>query len=98
MIAELPIHFFNHVAVKRIGDHIGRTVRLDLATKKEHRLDTLVSVWRWISLNPCWGSIWLMTKYCMLNMRASIISASLVVCTAPSENQTNDWGQGGAGS
>ncbi|CAN1140306.1 hypothetical protein LINPERHAP1_LOCUS16236 [Linum perenne] len=29
---KLPVHFFNHTAVTRIGNHIGQTVRLDLAT------------------------------------------------------------------
>ncbi|CAN1132894.1 hypothetical protein LINPERHAP2_LOCUS7322, partial [Linum perenne] len=31
-LPKLPIHFFNQTAVTRIGNHIGRTVRLDLAT------------------------------------------------------------------
>ncbi|CAN1181380.1 hypothetical protein LINPERHAP2_LOCUS35350 [Linum perenne] len=36
-LPRLPIHYFNPVAVKRIGDHIGRIVRLDLATKEGAR-------------------------------------------------------------
>ncbi|CAN1154381.1 hypothetical protein LINPERHAP2_LOCUS19982 [Linum perenne] len=36
-LPRLPIHYFNPVAVKRIGDHIGKTVRLDLATKEGAR-------------------------------------------------------------
>ncbi|CAN1166056.1 hypothetical protein LINPERHAP2_LOCUS26518 [Linum perenne] len=36
-LPRLPIHYFNEVAVKRIGDHIGRTVRMDLATKEGAR-------------------------------------------------------------
>ncbi|CAN1177541.1 hypothetical protein LINPERHAP2_LOCUS33151, partial [Linum perenne] len=31
-LPRLPIHYFNRVAVSRIGNFIGRTVRLDLAT------------------------------------------------------------------
>ncbi|CAN1157803.1 hypothetical protein LINPERHAP2_LOCUS21761 [Linum perenne] len=36
-LPKLPIHFFNPVAVGRIGDYIGKTVRLDLATKDGSR-------------------------------------------------------------
>ncbi|CAN1743735.1 hypothetical protein LINPERHAP1_LOCUS1891 [Linum perenne] len=36
-LPKLPIHFFNHTAVTRIGNHIGKTVRLDLATKEGAR-------------------------------------------------------------
>ncbi|CAN1280011.1 hypothetical protein LINPERPRIM_LOCUS17256 [Linum perenne] len=31
-LPKLPIHFFNKTSISRIGDHIGRTVRLGLAT------------------------------------------------------------------
>ncbi|CAN1822935.1 hypothetical protein LINPERHAP1_LOCUS30163, partial [Linum perenne] len=31
-LPKLPIHFFNELAITRIGNSIGRTVRLDLAT------------------------------------------------------------------
>ncbi|CAN1762671.1 hypothetical protein LINPERHAP1_LOCUS8480, partial [Linum perenne] len=31
-LPKLPIHFFNQTAITRIGNHIGRTIRLDLAT------------------------------------------------------------------
>ncbi|CAN1132748.1 hypothetical protein LINPERPRIM_LOCUS30245 [Linum perenne] len=30
-LPKLPIHYFNSMAVHRIGNYIGRTVRLDLA-------------------------------------------------------------------
>ncbi|CAN1170260.1 hypothetical protein LINPERHAP2_LOCUS28894 [Linum perenne] len=36
-LPKLPIHFFNEVAVSRIGNCIGRTVRLDLATTEGTR-------------------------------------------------------------
>ncbi|CAN0880876.1 hypothetical protein LINGRAHAP2_LOCUS13898 [Linum grandiflorum] len=36
-LPKLPIHYFNNVAVSRIGDYIGRTVRLDLATEEGAR-------------------------------------------------------------
>ncbi|CAN1141423.1 hypothetical protein LINPERHAP2_LOCUS12491, partial [Linum perenne] len=36
-LPRLPIHYFHSGAVKRIGDHIGRTVRLDLATTEGAR-------------------------------------------------------------
>ncbi|CAN1279796.1 hypothetical protein LINPERPRIM_LOCUS17171 [Linum perenne] len=36
-LPKLPIHFFNTTAVARIGNHIGKTVRLDLATKEGAR-------------------------------------------------------------
>ncbi|CAN1809758.1 Putative ribonuclease H protein At1g65750 [Linum perenne] len=36
-LPKLPIQFFNHTAVERIGNHIGRTVRLDLATAEGTR-------------------------------------------------------------
>ncbi|CAN1776648.1 hypothetical protein LINPERHAP1_LOCUS13716 [Linum perenne] len=36
-LPKLPIHFFNPLAVERIGNHIGRTVRMDLATKEGAR-------------------------------------------------------------
>ncbi|CAN1726174.1 hypothetical protein LINPERHAP1_LOCUS397 [Linum perenne] len=36
-LPRLPIHFFNELAVTRIGNHIGRTVRLDLATSEGAR-------------------------------------------------------------
>ncbi|CAN1177268.1 hypothetical protein LINPERHAP2_LOCUS33000, partial [Linum perenne] len=31
-LLKLPIHYFNQVAVTRIGNCIGKTIRLDLAT------------------------------------------------------------------
>ncbi|CAN1147964.1 hypothetical protein LINPERHAP2_LOCUS16178 [Linum perenne] len=37
-LPKLPIQFFNHQAIERIGNHIGRTVRLDLATSEGDRL------------------------------------------------------------
>ncbi|CAN1141085.1 hypothetical protein LINPERHAP2_LOCUS12257 [Linum perenne] len=36
-LPKLPIHYFNNLAVTRIGNHIGRTVRLDLATTEGAR-------------------------------------------------------------
>ncbi|CAN1121690.1 hypothetical protein LINPERHAP2_LOCUS905, partial [Linum perenne] len=36
-LLKLPIHYFNSVAVSRIGKNIGRTVRLDLATSEGSR-------------------------------------------------------------
>ncbi|CAN1299172.1 Uncharacterized protein At4g02000 [Linum perenne] len=36
-LPKLPIHYFNEVAVSRIGNCIGRTVRLDLATAEGTR-------------------------------------------------------------
>ncbi|CAN1317244.1 hypothetical protein LINPERPRIM_LOCUS30370 [Linum perenne] len=36
-LPKLPIHFFNPLAVERIGNHIGRTVWMDLATKEGAR-------------------------------------------------------------
>ncbi|CAN1824671.1 hypothetical protein LINPERHAP1_LOCUS30861 [Linum perenne] len=36
-LPKLPIHFLNATAVTRIGNHIGRTVRLDLATAEGAR-------------------------------------------------------------
>ncbi|CAN1136440.1 Uncharacterized protein At4g02000 [Linum perenne] len=36
-LPKLPIHYFNKVAVSRIGDSIGKTVRLDLATAEGSR-------------------------------------------------------------
>ncbi|CAN1181770.1 hypothetical protein LINPERHAP1_LOCUS19619 [Linum perenne] len=36
-LPKLPIHYFNSVAVSRIGNFIGKTVRLDLATKEGSR-------------------------------------------------------------
>ncbi|CAN1162592.1 hypothetical protein LINPERHAP2_LOCUS24586 [Linum perenne] len=36
-LPKLPIHFFNKLVVSRIGDCIGRTVRLDLATAEGAR-------------------------------------------------------------
>ncbi|CAN1132975.1 hypothetical protein LINPERHAP2_LOCUS7379 [Linum perenne] len=36
-LPKLPIHYFNQVAVSMIGNFIGRTVRLDLATSKGAR-------------------------------------------------------------
>ncbi|CAN1181979.1 hypothetical protein LINPERHAP2_LOCUS35739 [Linum perenne] len=34
---KLPIHYFNHTAVNRIGNHIGKTIRMDLATSEGAR-------------------------------------------------------------
>ncbi|CAN1176561.1 hypothetical protein LINPERHAP2_LOCUS32599 [Linum perenne] len=36
-LPKLPVHYFNNLAVTRIGNHIGRTVRLDLATQEGAR-------------------------------------------------------------
>ncbi|CAN1225220.1 hypothetical protein LINPERPRIM_LOCUS2449, partial [Linum perenne] len=36
-LPKLPIHYFNSVAVSRIGNFIGRTMRLDLATEEGSR-------------------------------------------------------------
>ncbi|CAN1797504.1 hypothetical protein LINPERHAP1_LOCUS21292, partial [Linum perenne] len=36
-LPKLPIHYFNHVAVNRIGNHIGRTIQMDLATAEGAR-------------------------------------------------------------
>ncbi|CAN1129317.1 hypothetical protein LINPERHAP2_LOCUS5155 [Linum perenne] len=36
-LPKLPIQFFNWLAVERIGNHIGKTVRLDLATSEGAR-------------------------------------------------------------
>ncbi|CAN1801921.1 hypothetical protein LINPERHAP1_LOCUS23160, partial [Linum perenne] len=36
-LPQLPIHFFNTTTVTRIGNHIGRTIRLDLATAEGAR-------------------------------------------------------------
>ncbi|CAN1763200.1 hypothetical protein LINPERHAP1_LOCUS8726 [Linum perenne] len=36
-LPKLPIHYFNNVAVTRIGNYIGKTVRLDLATTEGTR-------------------------------------------------------------
>ncbi|CAN1152854.1 hypothetical protein LINPERHAP2_LOCUS19015 [Linum perenne] len=36
-LPKLPIHFFNHTAVNRIGNHIGKTIRMDLATAEGAR-------------------------------------------------------------
>ncbi|CAN1158503.1 hypothetical protein LINPERHAP2_LOCUS22176 [Linum perenne] len=36
-LPNLPIQYFNHRAVERIGNHIGRTIRLDLATAEGAR-------------------------------------------------------------
>ncbi|CAN1228706.1 hypothetical protein LINPERPRIM_LOCUS3005 [Linum perenne] len=36
-LPRLPIHYFNELAVTRIGNHIGRTVRLDMATAEGAR-------------------------------------------------------------
>ncbi|CAN1176766.1 hypothetical protein LINPERHAP2_LOCUS32719 [Linum perenne] len=36
-LPKLPIHYFNQVAVNRIGNYIGRTVRMDLATSEGAR-------------------------------------------------------------
>ncbi|CAN1156901.1 hypothetical protein LINPERHAP2_LOCUS21213 [Linum perenne] len=36
-LSRLPIHYFNHVAVSRIRNYIGKTIRLDLATKDGSR-------------------------------------------------------------
>ncbi|CAN1802081.1 hypothetical protein LINPERHAP1_LOCUS23229 [Linum perenne] len=44
-LPKLPTRFFNHLVVERIGNHIGRTVRLDLATSEGARAMP-ESVWR----------------------------------------------------
>ncbi|CAN1120716.1 hypothetical protein LINPERHAP2_LOCUS372 [Linum perenne] len=31
-LPKLPIHYFNNLAVSRIGNHIGKTVKIDMAT------------------------------------------------------------------
>ncbi|CAN1122476.1 hypothetical protein LINPERPRIM_LOCUS2738 [Linum perenne] len=36
-LPKFPIHFFNKTIVNRIGNHIGRTVRMDLATSEGAR-------------------------------------------------------------
>ncbi|CAN1149042.1 hypothetical protein LINPERHAP2_LOCUS16804 [Linum perenne] len=36
-LPKLPIHYFNHVAVNRIGNYIGKTMRMDLATSEGAR-------------------------------------------------------------
>ncbi|CAN1171744.1 hypothetical protein LINPERHAP2_LOCUS29750 [Linum perenne] len=36
-LPKLPIQFFNQLAVEHIGNHIGRTVRLDMATSEGAR-------------------------------------------------------------
>ncbi|CAN1788457.1 hypothetical protein LINPERHAP1_LOCUS18057 [Linum perenne] len=36
-LPKLPIHYFNQLAVTRIGNYIGKTVRLDLATAEGAR-------------------------------------------------------------
>ncbi|CAN1147725.1 hypothetical protein LINPERHAP2_LOCUS16042 [Linum perenne] len=36
-LPKLPMHFFNHTKVNRIGNHIGRTIRMDLATSEGAR-------------------------------------------------------------
>ncbi|CAN1165459.1 hypothetical protein LINPERHAP2_LOCUS26163 [Linum perenne] len=36
-LPKLHIHYFNHVAVNRIGNHIGKTIRMDLATAEGAR-------------------------------------------------------------
>ncbi|CAN1162280.1 hypothetical protein LINPERHAP2_LOCUS24412 [Linum perenne] len=36
-LPKLPIQFFNRLAVERIGNHIGKTVRLDMATSEGAR-------------------------------------------------------------
>ncbi|CAN1824411.1 hypothetical protein LINPERHAP1_LOCUS30771 [Linum perenne] len=36
-LPKLPIHYFNHVAVNRIGNHIGKMIRMDLATTEGAR-------------------------------------------------------------
>ncbi|CAN1188053.1 hypothetical protein LINPERHAP1_LOCUS28172 [Linum perenne] len=36
-LPKLPIQYFNHVAVNRIGNYIGRTIRMDLATSEGAR-------------------------------------------------------------
>ncbi|CAN1807778.1 hypothetical protein LINPERHAP1_LOCUS25157, partial [Linum perenne] len=36
-LPKLLIHFFNHTAVNRIGNHIGRMIRMDMATAEGAR-------------------------------------------------------------
>ncbi|CAN1176732.1 hypothetical protein LINPERHAP2_LOCUS32701 [Linum perenne] len=36
-LPKLPIHYFNDVAVSRIGNYIGKTIRMDLATSEGAR-------------------------------------------------------------
>ncbi|CAN1743212.1 hypothetical protein LINPERHAP1_LOCUS1713, partial [Linum perenne] len=36
-LPKLPIQFFNHTAVTRIGNYIGKMIRLDLATSESAR-------------------------------------------------------------
>ncbi|CAN1144475.1 hypothetical protein LINPERHAP2_LOCUS14120 [Linum perenne] len=36
-LPRFPIHYFNHLAVTRIGNYIGKTVRIDLATTEGAR-------------------------------------------------------------
>ncbi|CAN1185477.1 hypothetical protein LINPERHAP2_LOCUS37574 [Linum perenne] len=36
-LPKLSIHYFNRLAVERIGNHIGKTVRMDLATAQGAR-------------------------------------------------------------
>ncbi|CAN1144624.1 hypothetical protein LINPERHAP2_LOCUS14201, partial [Linum perenne] len=36
-LPKLPIHYFNRVVVSLIGNHIGKTVRMDLATSEGSR-------------------------------------------------------------
>ncbi|CAN1172179.1 hypothetical protein LINPERHAP2_LOCUS30024, partial [Linum perenne] len=36
-LLKLPIHYFNHVAVNRIGNHIEKTVHMDLAATEGAR-------------------------------------------------------------
>ncbi|CAN1167635.1 hypothetical protein LINPERHAP2_LOCUS27344 [Linum perenne] len=36
-LPKLPIHYFNQVAVNRIGNYIGETIRMDLATSEGAR-------------------------------------------------------------
>ncbi|CAN1188710.1 hypothetical protein LINPERHAP2_LOCUS39492 [Linum perenne] len=36
-LPKLPIHFFIHTTVNRIGNHIGRTIQMDLATSEGAR-------------------------------------------------------------
>ncbi|CAN1146657.1 hypothetical protein LINPERHAP2_LOCUS15396, partial [Linum perenne] len=34
---KIPIHFFNHMTVNRIGNHILKMIRMDLATSEGDR-------------------------------------------------------------
>ncbi|CAN1334533.1 hypothetical protein LINPERPRIM_LOCUS36440 [Linum perenne] len=36
-LPRFPIHYFNHLAVTRIGNYIGKTARIDLATTEGAR-------------------------------------------------------------